>query len=93
VRYDNLVRAEPTVGTRGEPVEVDPDRLDRATRAHAALQNALADALREQGVEPLSPALPADPEFDIAWRHAGRLFLCEVKSTAAENHDVRCALA
>jgi hypothetical protein len=83
----DYVPAVPTVGTTGEPFEVDPDRLDRSTRAHADLQNALANALRNRGIEPLSPALPADPEFDIAWRHDSRLFVCEVKTTTAVNRD------
>lgn len=83
----DYVEAVPTPAAAAEPFEVDPDRLDRATRAHAELQNWLAARLRALGLEPLSPALPADPEFDLAWRREGVLCVCEVKTTSATNLD------
>ncbi|MDA0160648.1 YDG/SRA domain-containing protein [Solirubrobacter ginsenosidimutans] len=88
------VPAVPTVAADGgEPFEVDPDKLDRATRAHAELQNFLAERLEALGLKPLSPALPHDPEFDIAWRHDGRLHVCEVKTTTSANRDRQLRLA
>lgn len=74
-------------GEAAEPFELDPDKLDRATQAHANLQNYLADRLLELGFEPLSPAVPHDPEFDIAWRHGDTLHVCEVKTTTTANRD------
>jgi hypothetical protein len=82
------VQAVPTVATEGsEPFEVDPDKLDRATQAHADLQNLLADRLKQLELEPLSPAVPHDPEFDIAWRNDGTLYVCEVKPITPANRD------
>src|SRR5262249_2780298 len=37
---------------RAEPFEVDPDQLDRATRLHAATQNALSAAVERRGFRP-----------------------------------------
>jgi hypothetical protein len=81
------VPAVPTVGADvSEPFAVDPDKLDRATQAHADLQNFLADRLVELGLKPLSPALPHDPEFDIAWRSGDTLYVvCEVKTCTPAN--------
>jgi hypothetical protein len=88
------VPAVPTVAAEGsEPFEVDPDKLDRATQAHADLQNFFADRLLELGLDPLSPAVPHDPEFDIAWRHDGTLNVCEVKTTTPANRDRQLRLA
>lgn len=54
------VPAVPTVTAEAsEPFEVDPDKLDRATQAHADLQNLLADRLEQLELVPLSPAVPA----------------------------------
>ena len=89
----DYVPAVATTATQGEPFEVDPDKLDRATRGHADLQNRLAARLNDLGIDVLSPAVPHDPEFDIAWRHRGVLFVCEVKTMTAENRDRQLRLA
>ena len=57
---------------------VDLAELDRSTKRHMDLQDRLAEALRERGVEPLSPA-PWQPKFDLAFEHDGRRFVVEVK--------------
>ena len=77
---------EATGGIDAPPalVDLDWDGLDRATRAHAQLQNAVAAAIRTAGLEPLSPG-PDDPQFDIAWQPRGRFVVCEVKSANLEN--------
>jgi hypothetical protein len=63
----------------GPPARVvDLAELDRSTKRHMELQDRLAEALRERGVEPLSPA-PWEPKFDLAFEHAGRRFVVEVK--------------
>lgn len=68
-----------------DPFERDPQVLERSLGAHSALQNALADAAKRGGYEPLSP-LSLDPEFDLAWRlHDGTFVLAEVKSATASN--------
>ena len=43
------------------------------------LQDRLADALRRRGVEPRSPG-SWQPQFDVAFEHAGERFVVEVKS-------------
>lgn len=88
------VEAVPTVGTGpAVPFEVDPDKLDRATQGHADLQNFLARRLRDLRITPISPALPHDPEFDVAWRHEGTLYVCEVKTITSANRDRQLRLA
>lgn len=73
-----------------EPVtrvfEVDPDVIDRGTTAHKDIQDALASALRNHGIEPLSP-LPGDPKFDVAWKQDRVAFVAEVKSLTDANEE------
>lgn len=59
--------------------QVDFAELDRATKRHMDLQDRLADMLHGRGVEPRSPA-SWQPQFDLAFEHAGRRFVVEVKS-------------
>jgi hypothetical protein len=67
-----------------EPFEIDPNQRDRATREHNATQNALAEVVRERGLEPLSPS--GEPDFDLAWEEAdGTLIVAEVKSITPRN--------
>jgi hypothetical protein len=75
--------------------ESDPDKTGRGTTAHKDAQDALAEALRNAGLEPRSPK-PGDPPFDIAWRDhnaAGTAFICEVKSLTSENETGQLRLA
>lgn len=75
----------PTAATP-EPFDVDPNERDRATRAHAITQNALAELVRERGLEPLSPR--GEPSFDLAWyERDGSLVVAEIKSTTARNEE------
>jgi hypothetical protein len=83
--------AEPSEAELSRP---DPGKLRSAVRAHARLQNGLADALTAAGLVPLSPT--GEPEFDIAWRRQdGTLVLCEVKSTTPDTAEsqMRAAVA
>jgi hypothetical protein len=57
----------------------DLAELDRATKRHMELQDRLADALRRRGVEPRSPG-SWQPQFDVAFEHAGKCLVVEVKS-------------
>jgi len=57
----------------------DISELDRATKRHMDLQDRLADALRERAIHPLSPSI-GEPQFDLAFEHADKRFLVEVKS-------------
>jgi hypothetical protein len=68
-----------------EPFSVDPDERDRATRAHAATQNALAGAVRERGGTPRSPR--GEPSYDLCWDHDGVTIVAEVKSITARNEE------
>ncbi len=61
------------------PHLADLAELDRATKRHMNLQDRLADALRRRGVEPRSPG-SWQPQFDVAFEHAGKRFVIEVKS-------------
>jgi len=96
-----IARTQPAVGGRTysppprrsgaeEPesrvFEVDPDVVDRGTTAHKDIQDALASAISEHHLEPLSP-LPGDPQFDIAWIHDGVAYVAEVKSLTEANEE------
>jgi hypothetical protein len=72
----------------------DPDKVDRGTSAHKDTQDALADALREAGLEPKRPR--GNPRFDIAWRvpKDGPVgYVGEVKSITDENEREQIRLA
>jgi hypothetical protein len=71
---------------RTEVYEVDPDVVDRGTHAHQETQDALADVLADNGVEPRSPEA-ADPPFDLAWEGGDAVFVAEVKSLSDENEE------
>ncbi|MET9885391.1 hypothetical protein ABZZ20_20100 [Streptomyces sp. NPDC006430] len=63
----------------------DPDLTGRNLRAHRGLQNSLAAAARDRGLEILSPRV-TDPDFDLAWRRAADdVTVCEVKSLTRAN--------
>lgn len=81
-----------TSSTHRLPFEVDPDKVDRGLNGHRKTQDALADWLSAQGIEPLSPT--GVPTFDLAWRVGGELFVGEVKSLMPENevHQIRLAI-
>ena len=64
----------------------DPDALDRGTRAHATLQNTLAAAVSETGLEPRSPK-ESEPDYDLAWDQDGVGYVAEVKSTTRANEE------
>jgi hypothetical protein len=69
-----------------EPFDIDPTERDRSTRAHAVTQNALADAVRALGREPLSPQ--GEPNYDLAWEELdGSVIVAEVKSITARNEE------
>jgi hypothetical protein len=85
----------PRKGVKAEPkslvFQVDPDLIDRGTTAHKDIQDALAEALRDHGLQPLSP-MPGDPQFDIAWVQDGVAFITEVKSLTVANEESQLRL-
>jgi hypothetical protein len=81
----------PSGATRRDPFEVDPDKVDRGNRAHTDTQNALADFLRESGIEPLA-ALNGDAEFDLAWEVGDVIYVAEVKSITTANEEKQLRL-
>lgn len=87
--------APPRNGPAPEPktrvFEFDPDLIDRGTEAHKDIQDALAAALQEPGLEPLSPEA-GDPQFDIAWIQDDVAFITEVKSLTAANEEKQLRL-
>lgn len=68
----------------------NPDLRGRGARAHARLQNLLADALSQRGRTPLSPTRD-DPQFDLAWLERDCIIVVEVKSLSdsTETHQLR----
>lgn len=85
--------AKPNARTaRRQPFSVDPDLVDRALRAHAATQDALAAALRAAGKTPRSP-VPGEPVFDLAWEDGDSVCVAEVKSLSGTNQEKQLRLA
>jgi hypothetical protein len=78
---------EATVTARREPFAVDPDRVDRGTRAHRRTQNLLAAHLGRVGLTPISPVPGRDLPFDVAWREGDLLVVAEVKSLTHRNEE------
>lgn len=72
--------------SRSTPMSVDPGIMERGLRGHRRTQNLLASWLAERGQIPLSP-LSGDPDWDVAWRHGDKLFVCEVKSLTSKNEE------
>jgi len=73
-------------------VRKDPDSGGRGLAAHNRTQNLIANTVRSMGMLPLSPK-QGEPEFDIAWKAAEALFVCEVKSLLPENEERQLRLA
>jgi hypothetical protein len=74
-----------------QPFTVDPALVERALKGHSDMQNALAQVLRQAGIEPRS-RLPREPNFDIAWETAGTVFVAEVKSITDDNEEEQLRL-
>jgi hypothetical protein len=73
-------------------VPKDPDSGGRGLAAHNRTQNLIANIIRSRGMLPLSPK-QGEPEFDIAWKTAQALFVCEVKSLLPENEERQLRMA
>lgn len=68
-----------------DPTAPDRDAVERGLRSHRALENMLADAIAERGLEALEPEVQ-DPPFDVAWKTTdGTINVVEVKSTTPAN--------
>ena len=68
-----------------EPFTVDPDLVDRATRAHAITQNTVADIVEANGYSPLTPS--SEPFYDVGWEQGDAFVVCEVKSLTPSNEE------
>lgn len=77
--------------TERQPFTVDPALVERGMRGHSDMQNALAEVLRQAGIEPRS-RLPHEPNFDIAWETEGTVFVAEVKSITDDNEEEQLRL-
>lgn len=74
-----------------DPFSVDPALVERASQAHATIQNALADYVRKLGFTPSSPN-PNDPNYDLAWRTDTSWYVAEVKSLSSTNEEKQLRL-
>lgn len=92
-RGRRYVRTEPAEHTsRTRVFEVDPNAIDRGTKAHKDTQDALSVAVDGAGLEALE-ATGTDPQFDIAWLRGDVAFVTEVKSLTDENEERQLRLA
>lgn len=71
---------------RHRGVEVELEAVERGQRGHVDTETALVGALREAGIEPLSPGRH-DPNFDLAWGHEDQLWVAVVKSIRSSNEE------
>lgn len=62
-----------------------------SAQGHADTQNALAQVLRQAGIDPRS-RLPDEPNFDLAWERNGTIFVAEVKSITDDNEEEQLRL-
>lgn len=69
---------------QADPFSRDPSEIDRALAAHAKTQNALYTFLRAHHCNAWSPASD-EPDFDLAWRKSGVLWVAEIKSLTFGN--------
>lgn len=83
------VSASPAVR---EPFTFDPAMVERGLRGHADTQNELARVLAAAGIEPRSPRLPEEPNFDLAWLNGETIFVAEVKSITDDNEEEQLRL-
>ena len=74
-----------------DPFLVDPALVERASRAHAFTQNALADYVFELGFTPASPNAD-DPNYDLAWQTTTGWWVAEVKSLSSSNEEKQLRL-
>ena len=74
-----------------DPFSVDPALVERASRAHASTQNALAHYIIELGLTPSSPNAD-EPNYDLAWRTTEDLYVAEVKSLSSSNEEKQLRL-
>jgi hypothetical protein len=69
-----------------DPFPIDPTIVERGTRSHARLQNALAEWVQAQGWDPRRPG-PGEPQYDLAWEAGAVRWVAEVKSLTGENEE------
>lgn len=74
-----------------QPFTVDPALVERGLQGHADTQNALAQVLRQAGINPRSRR-PDEPNFDLAWQANGTIFVAEVKSITDDNEEEQLRL-
>lgn len=80
----------PSVPERREPFDIDPDLIDRGTRSHHAVVQALAAWVESHGLVAFLP--DGGPEYDLAWEEAGVTYVAEVKSTTDANEEKQLRL-
>ena len=75
----------PGVGDR-RSIEIDTEAVERGLRGHVDTELALSAALRQLGIEPMSPSSPAI-NYDVLWELGDALWVAEVKSTTPRNEE------
>lgn len=74
-----------------DPFQRDPNEVDRGLRAHAHIQNELAQLVTELGGIAYSPG-PNEPPYDLAFEADGSRFVAEVKSARPSNEEKQIRL-
>lgn len=84
-----LPQMVPTSAHR-DPFRVDPNVIDRGTRAHQEIVRKLWKLCRKHGLQPMTR--PGGPEYDIGWECDGVFVVVEVKSLTADNEVMQMRL-
>lgn len=82
----------PPEASKEAPLAKDPDSAGRGLAAHSKTQNKIAEILSAMGHVPRSPS-QNEPEYDLAWKAAETLFVCEVKSITLVNEERQLRMA
>lgn len=77
---------------RHERAGPDPDAAGSGLAAHNRTQNLLAAEVEAAGFTPRRPA-PDEPDYDLAWRSDGAIYVAEVKSLTPQNEERQLRMA
>ena len=69
----------------------DPAEIERGLRGHAETVNACIDFLLAAQIAPRKTK-SGEPHYDLAWDHAGKIYVAEVKSLTHTNEEVQLRL-
>ena len=89
--YQEANESHPDIMHKASPSK-DPDIFGSGLAAHNKTQNYIAKVIYQIGFIPRSPTAD-EPSFDLAWKMADSLYVCEVKSLTPQNEERQLRMA